>query len=250
MPIKNIFGSAEAAAASIINSYNLVDYTDGSWTTKDTAGLLKTVAKDGDAMVLTQNTFTQSNNYYVGSTGSFTGWRAYKLATYSDGTPVYADDNFILTVAAKNLEPTLRASAYATFGIAKDGSNDTLNFLGHAGALFGFNGTGAGTTIAGSVCTGGFISGIDNQDAIKASQTTLSCVGDYYNGCAWITVTSAGIERGTGTRNNNYGGIGHNQLYLCGTFGTSANAAAGTDGRSIKNEIRYCFTKIEALPFA
>lgn len=232
----------EAAAAL---AWVLTDYSDGSWTTADPAGWLKDVTRVIDAMDLKCNTKTASADHNVASTGNFTAWRAYKLATYADGTPVMADDTFAMHVAMNLKTAAAIQECYASLGLAKDPTATTVAFLGHAGGMIGYVGT---TPTINSVAPGGFSSGPSSHATVKGGLASVECAGDYYGAVQHFSLTSAGARFGSNSRNSNYGGVGNNQLYICGTFGGAVNSTAGVDGSGVRAELRYAFVKLPTPP--
>ena len=241
-PTTGASGGAAAAAAGGAVAWILADYTDGSWTTADTAEWLKSVTKVGDAMDLQCNTRVSSADYNITSTGNFTAWRAYKLATYADGTPVLANDTFALHVSLNHKTPTASQECFASLGIAKDPTATTVVAIGLAGGLIGYQ--GPITPAISSVAPGGFASSVTAHATVKGGIASVECAGDYYGAVQHIALTSAGARYGNGSRPSNYGGIGASQLYICGTFGAYANNTAGVDGSGVRAEFRYAFVKL------
>ena len=239
-PTTGASGGAAAAASSAV-AWILADYTDGSWTTADSAGWLKSVTKVGDAMDLQCNTKTASADHNVTSIGNFTAWRAYKLATYTDGTPVMADDTFVCHTTFNRQTPATVQECIASLGIAKDPTSTSVTFLGHAGGMLGYSGV---TPVANAAAPGGFSAGASTHATVQAALASVECGGDYYGATQYIALTSAGVRYGTNSRNCNYGGVGNTQLYVCATFGAPANGTAGVDGSGMRAEFRYAFVKL------
>ncbi len=234
---------APPAAAPSGTAWILADYTDGSWTTADTAGWLKSVTKVGDAMDLQCNTLVANANYNITSTGNFTAWRAYKLATYADGTPVLGTDTFAFYSTLNLKTPAASQECYASLGIAKDPTATTVVAIGLAGGLIGYQGV---TPAINSVAPGGSSSGASANASVKGGVASIEYAGNYYGAVQHISLTAAGARFGNGSRNSTFSGIGASQFYVCGTFGAFTNSTAGVDGRGIRAEFRYAFVKLPA----
>jgi hypothetical protein len=128
-------GGGGSSAAAALPDWELVDVTDGSWTSSDPDGngRVSSVAVSGNETTVTWNGFTGTSSDAIdGST--FGGLRYYKALTYPDGTAVdLADDGW--TIEAWVDTPPVLGSARTQFALGISSvptstSTITANFAG------------------------------------------------------------------------------------------------------------------------
>ena len=128
-------GSAGGSAAAALPDWELVDVTDGSWTSADPGSNARV-----DSVAVSSNETTVTWTGFTGGPGdaldgsTFDGLRYYRALTYPDGTAVdLADDGWTIETWVDT--PAVAGCARAQFalGISSDptaSANATTNFSG------------------------------------------------------------------------------------------------------------------------
>ena len=123
------------AATAGLPDWELIDVTDGSWTSGDPGGngRVSSVSVSGTDTTVTWNTFTATTNDEISGT-TFEGQRYSQALTYADGTAVsLSDDGFTLETWVDI--PAVAGCARTQFalGISSDPTataNNTINLGG------------------------------------------------------------------------------------------------------------------------
>lgn len=121
--------------AAGLPDWELIDVTDGSWTSSDPGGngRVSSVSVSGTDTTVTWNAFTPSADDMIDG-ANFNGQRYYRTLTYPDGTAVsLSDDGW--TIETWVDVPAVAGAALSHFalGISSDPTataNSTMNFAG------------------------------------------------------------------------------------------------------------------------
>jgi len=144
MPV-NAFPKSIYTNDSLIDYFNPLNLSDGTWTFTDTAGLIDTTTyAAGVGNTITLNNFPVANDQaqIVGSGGTSVAPRWYKLAYYDDGTPVMGGDAFYLIVSSA-LKGATGGSGLRYFnhalGICEDPTSTSIPVIKFNGAGVAWN---------------------------------------------------------------------------------------------------------------
>jgi hypothetical protein len=138
MPIVPVFpepSTGGGGGSAGLPDWELVDVTDGSWTSSDpgTNGRVSSVAVASNNTTVTWNSFTATADDALDGT-NFNGQRYYRALTYPDGTAVdLADDGWTIEMWVDT--PAVAGCARTQFalGVSSDPTattNSTINFSG------------------------------------------------------------------------------------------------------------------------
>ena len=136
MPIAPVFpGPSTGGGTAGLPDWELIDVTDGSWTSSDPGGngRVSSVAVSGSDTTVTWTTFTQTADDEING-ANFTGLRYYKELEYPDGTSVSLSDAG-WTIETWVDTPAVSGAALAQYalGISSNPTstaNSTINFAG------------------------------------------------------------------------------------------------------------------------
>ena len=252
MPV-NAFPKSIYTNDSLIDYFNPLDLTDGSWTFVDTPGLINsTTYAPGVGNTITLNNFPVANDQaqLVGSGGTCVAPRWYKLAYYDDGTPVLGGDAFYLIVSSALKGSTAGSMRYFNYalGVCEDPTSTSVTTIKYngAGVAWNFANTDADTfpavfseTLAGNAAP---LSAADTR-----SVGTIAAIGGL-GGLTSIGVDPSGVAENNGVllwQSSLISAATHLSLcFMAGPRGTTRTYAAGDQ---TKAEINYKFVRINPV---
>ena len=128
-------GAGGGGGAAGLPDWELVDVTDGSWTSSDPGGngRVSSVAVSGSDTTVTWNAFAPTADDMIDG-ANFNGLRYYKALEYPDGTAVsLSDDGWTIETWVNT--PAVSGAALAQFALGFSSSptataNNTMNFAG------------------------------------------------------------------------------------------------------------------------
>tara|TARA_R110002153_G_scaffold54003_3_gene150208 strand:- start:20502 stop:21287 length:786 start_codon:yes stop_codon:yes gene_type:complete len=233
-----------------IDNFTKMNLSDGTWTFTDPVGMIATYAYNSgtDFNEIRLNTINPANDSLQPNVNPSQCPRWSKLATYTDGSPVFGSDNFILTITTilkGSTAGTLRRVQHY-LGVAESvaQNSDPLNTNKWSGV-----GQSWGYVNSDADATGGIIQGI-TATVVSGSANDVKCSGNVSVIGRSAINTVVGLNSSSENENSNAnsfsGGLysASGQLYiiyLFGAFGAGRVYAAG-DGTDVS--YKYKFTKI------
>ena len=230
---------------SVISYFNKLNLDDGTWSSLDSLGMIDSLTVDANGEhTVTLNTI--SNNSLRPIANSTAAPRWYKLATYSDGTPVLTNDSFIMTVVIDHRGSTAGQLRYFQhyLGLCENPTStnpDIIKFNG-GGQLWSFANTAADTT--GSIIAARTVSVVSGVATDTHTIATLLFIGKSCSNTA-VCVESDGDNVGTNANNFSGSFVASQQLYLMWMAGANGSGRSYSAGDQTKFNIKYKISRYD-----